>query len=300
MRCGPAEPGRCAAEGCAPPARGPAPARHSPGERRSAAEDAVPRLVNRACLRSNQTLQINNWGETTPRHPLPTAQTRSSSTHPGTATAPSGALTEDPGGTEPRGSTAALRQARGTGERRFPPGCPRGSRTRESLPHSRPSEARCGPCARPPQPLTLATRLESTGTARLFPCVQTRRLQVLSLSAFARYTVGMQAPTCARPPRPLREVRLLGRATGCRAAAHPRGTPTATGSDHRAAPLCPTPRCPRSCVTHLLPGQCSGQSAGSGGCPRDSCPGAERAAAAAAGAALGASPEPAAGRGCSR
>lgn len=118
MRCGPTEPGSCAAEGCAPPARGPAPARHSPGERRSAAEDAVPRLVNRACLRSNQTRQINNWEETEiPHHHCPDPLLLQAPRH---YHSPIGSAHGSPQEDRAKGVTAALRQARGTGERRFP------------------------------------------------------------------------------------------------------------------------------------------------------------------------------------
>lgn len=189
MRCGPTEPGRCAAEGCAPPARGPAPARHSPGERRSAAEDAVPRLVNRACLRSNQTRQINNWEETEiPRHHCPDPLLLHAPRH---YHSPVGSAQGSPQGDRAKGVTAALRQARAT-PLPAPPGCHRGSRTRESFSDSRPSKERSVPCAQPPQPLTLATRRggwEAQEQRACSRCVQTRRLQVLPREAvITRYT----------------------------------------------------------------------------------------------------------------
>lgn len=210
MRCGPTEPGRCAAEGCAPPARGPVPARHSPGERRSAAEDAVPRLVNRACLRSNQTRQINNWGETTRRPPTP--QTPSSSAYPGTTIAPSGALREAPRGTEPRRSPQRCGKPRGRGvPGQAAPraaGLPRGVPYKGVAPRFPPPQSMLrSMCTAPTAPHTryTARRLESAGTARLFPCVQTRRLQLLPREAvITRYTPCgcLPAPRgCGHPPR---------------------------------------------------------------------------------------------------
>lgn len=150
MRCGPAEPGRRARAALPPPAAPRPPGTHlgSGAQRQRMLSPGL--LTEPACAATKHgkltTSEKRHGGP-------PAAQTPSSSAYPGTTTAPSGA----PGGDRAKGVAAALREAPGTRARRLPRRH-RGSRTRESLPDSRPSKARCVPCAQPPQPLTLATR----------------------------------------------------------------------------------------------------------------------------------------------